>query len=108
MRLAAWDFPQMKAKTPMARSNTVRPMIFVTARILWGSSSAGSTEKAMVISVVVKPRTPTILATGLPPGIRMMSGPGGSRCKRINDANTNKYGMKYEIIPMLTSTSYAP
>ena len=47
-------------------------------------------------------------ATGFPPGSRVTPGGTGSRCSRIIARNRNTNGMKYVMIDMLTSRSYAP
>ena len=99
------DLPKKKAKTPRPNSANVNPTIFATARNLYGSSAAGMIEKIIVTSVVVKPSVPRPIATGLPPGIRITSRDAGSLWNRISAAKTNRYGTKYEIIPILTRTS---
>ena len=70
----------------------MRPTILATARNLWGSSAAGSTEKTIVTSVVAKPRTPRAMATGLPPGMRITSGPSGLALKANQSGENKKVG----------------
>src|SRR5215467_4723180 len=65
------DRPQRNATTPRASRTNVRPIIFAMASGLCGSSAPGITENTIVIMVVAKPRTPSAIATGLPPGTRM-------------------------------------
>ncbi len=62
----------------------------------------------MEIAVTTNPTAASAIATRVPPGTRITSGPAGSRCSTIIAANMNRNGMKYAMIPILTSASYAP
>ena len=62
----------------------------------------------IAIAVVTNPSPPRILATAGPPGTHITSGPGNSFCTLISAANMKRNGTKYEMMLMLTSTSYAP
>jgi len=98
-------FPAQYSHTPISTSAPQPPTILKTASGLFGSSGGGRTDRAMVNSVVANPRMDSACAAGFPPGTRITSSPAGSPCSLNIDANKYKYGMKYVITPMLTSTS---
>ena len=75
------------------------------ASILFGSSSGGTAASTIEIAVTTKPIDASRIATLRPPGTRITSGPAGSRCSTIIAANMNRNGMKYAMMPMLTSAS---
>ena len=60
---------------------------FTTANILFGSSSGGMQASTIEIAVTTNPVDARAIATGLPPGTRITSGPAGSRCSTIIAAN---------------------
>ena len=72
---------------------------------MFGSPSGGMHASTMETAVTMNPITASVIATGFPPGTRMTSGPARSRCSTIIAANMNRNGMKYAMIPMLTSAS---
>ena len=86
-------------------STALPPTTFSTARGLFGSSADGITDSRIVIDVLTRPTHASVIATGLPPGTRRTSGPAVRFCRRIIAPNRNRYGMKYAMIAMLTSTS---
>src|SRR5262245_8520016 len=85
-----------------------RPTTLTTASVLFGSLSSGTHASTIDTAVTKKPTEASAIATGLPPGTRITSGPAGSRCSAIIAANMNRNGMKFVMMPMLTSASYAP
>ena len=93
--------------TPSATSASDAPTTFTTASVLSGASAGGMHASTIDTAVVTNPSAANAIATEGPPGTRITSGPADSRCSLIKAANMNRNGMKYPMIPMLTSASYA-
>ena len=98
-------FPVKYTAAPPKSSSPVSPATFVTASTLFGSPSAGMSARPIAVAVTQNPTPPTSVATGRPPGTRITSGPAGSDWSLIMEANMKRYGMKYPMMDMLTSTS---
>ena len=63
--------------------------------------------RTIVSNVVIRPTEARRTATGFPPGSRVAPCGTGSRCSRIIARNRNTNGIKYVMMDMLTSRSYA-